>query len=361
MSFPDKLLILLLLTSPLSAQLSPSLDSRTSSIQEPTLSAYNISSTVEEEFAGSTQPPSVSTNPQVVVDEEEQGWPVPENYLYTGDTSLLSSSSCHRSFQLTPLHGAIPQGIKALLDQTTVSLTTTVNFLNLIFQASELRETSVREDIEWYHALIRSMLVGEKPNLVRHALLSFDADPTAPQPQLVLWASKGSSQDIYLQDLTLAWEKLPLLPHDLDQGWFTLLKSNSTSFSSLSKQVLLNDLSSLDTPKWAHGGTYVTNSSGLQWGEAPFLECKEGRFLPGWLLTIVMPFYGLKPDLSPEFRSVKVLSQTCKTIKHSLVCLSFVGPLKGFMENLTEVFLYQKGLQVTSKTDLDCEELLTVS
>lgn len=319
MSFPDKLLILLLLSSLLSAQLSRSFDSGTSSIQEPTPSDPNTSCTVEQELAGSMQPPGVSTNPQAGVEEEEQDWSVPENYLFTGDASLLSSSSCYNSFQMTDQHGAVPQDLKTLLYQTTVSLTNAVNFLNLIFQASELRETSVREDIEWYHALIRSMLVGEKSSLVRHALLSFGADPTAPQPQLVLWASKGSSQDIHLQDLTLAWEKLHLLPHGLNKTWFTLLKSNSPSFPSLSKQILLNDLSTLDTPKWEHGGTYVTNSSGLQWVEAPFLECKEGRFLPGWLLTLSMPFYGLKPDLSPEFRSVTVLSQTSKTLHLSKI------------------------------------------
>ncbi|KAG7327694.1 hypothetical protein KOW79_009300 [Hemibagrus wyckioides] len=301
MSFTDKLLILLILSSLLSAQLSSDFDSRMSFIQEPTPYTSNVSSTEEEELAGSRQPPSVSTNPQVAVEEEEQAWSVPGNYLYTSDASLLSSSRCRNSFQLTAQPGAIPQDIKAHLYEPSVSLTNTVNFLNLIFQASELRETSVREDIEWYHALIRSMLVGERPGLLRNALLSFDADPTAPQPQLVLWASKGSSLDIYLQDLTMAWEKLHLLPHGFNQ---TLLKSNSPFFPGLSKQVLLNDLSTLDTPKWAHGGTYVSNRSGLQWGEAPFLECKEGRYLPGWLLTLSMPFYGLKPDLSPEFRGV---------------------------------------------------------
>ncbi|KAI5626624.1 putative G-protein coupled receptor 158 isoform X1 [Silurus asotus] len=289
--------------------LSPNLNSSTSSSQGPTPSASNARCTVEEELAGNMHSPSVSTNPPVVVKEEEQDWSVPENYLYTGDASLLSSSRCSTSFQLTAQHGAIPHNIKALLYQSSTSLTNTVNFLNLIFQASDLRETSLREDIDWYHSLIRSMLVGERPSLVRNALLSFNADPTTTQPQLVLLASKGLSQDIYLQDLTLAWEKPQSLPHGLNQSWFKLLNSNNPSFSGLSRQVLRNDLSTLDTPKWAHGGTYVTNSSGLQWGEAPFLECMEGRFMPGWLLTLSMPFYGLKPDLSPEFSVSRFLGR----------------------------------------------------
>lgn len=308
MSFSDKLLILLLLSSLVFAQLRFDFDSSTFFTLEPTSSASSVTSTVEDEPAGSMKPTRVSTIPEVAVEEKKQAWSVSESYLYTSDASILSSSSCQNSFQLTAQLGAVPQDIKAQFYQPTVSLTNTVNFLNLIFQASELRETSIREDIEWYHALIRSMLVGERPGLVRNALLSFNADPTGPQPQLVLWASKGSSRDIYLQDLTLAWQKPDILPNGINQSWFTLLKSNSQFLPSLLRQVLKNDLSTLDTPKWAHGGTYVTNGSGLQWGEAPFLECKEGHYLPGWLLTLSMPFYGLKPDLNPEFRSVNVFS-----------------------------------------------------
>uniref|UniRef100_A0A8C1Z9P0 Si:ch211-156l18.8 n=1 Tax=Cyprinus carpio TaxID=7962 RepID=A0A8C1Z9P0_CYPCA len=224
------------------------------------------------------------------------------NYLYTGNSSSLAASTCTQSFQLPVRLGSPPRDLLPLLHQAISSLTNAANFLNLIFQASELRETSVQEDIEWYHALVRAMLEGDRPGLVRRAFLTFDADPMIQQPQLVLRASKGTTQDILLQDLTSAWSSFR--PPAPDQNWFDMFKSSSPPLHALSKRVLLNDLSTLDTPKWARGDSYVINSSGVRWGDAPFLECIDGRFLPGWLLSLSMPFYGLKPDLNPEFRGV---------------------------------------------------------
>uniref|UniRef100_A0A8B9H8Z7 Probable G-protein coupled receptor 158 n=1 Tax=Astyanax mexicanus TaxID=7994 RepID=A0A8B9H8Z7_ASTMX len=307
MGFQVTLLLLPFLLPPLvSAQLRSSSDSDG---LDATSSLSYSSSTAEEELA-SMQMTSIGPSPKVVMKEvdaekedegdkgeekEEEDSSMPENYLYTGDASALSSTRCRRPFQLSPQRGTFPPDLRPLLRQAAVSLTNAANFLNLIFQASELRETSVREDIEWYHALVRGMLEGDRPGLVRRALLTFDADPTAPQPQLVLRASRGPSQDIYLQSL---------ISPPSGHSWFTSLKSSMPPLPGLSKRVLLNDLSTLDTPKWARGDSYITNSSGLRWGETPFLECEDGRYLPGWLLTLSIPFYGLKPDLSPEFRGV---------------------------------------------------------
>ena len=72
--------------------------------------------------------------------------------------------------------------------------------------------------------------------------------------------------------------------------------------AALSKRVLLNDLSTLDTPKWRQGDSYVTNHSGVRWADAPFLDCEDGLFVSDWILTLSTAFYGLKPDLTPEFR-----------------------------------------------------------
>ncbi|XP_065097694.1 metabotropic glycine receptor [Paramisgurnus dabryanus] len=251
----------------------------------------------------STNIPSTSEelSPTVKVNMEEN-LSAAENYLYTGEWSSSVGSTCSKSYQLPIQRGSPPKDLHPFLHQAVASLTNAANFLNLIFQASELRETSVREDIEWYHALVRAMLEGDRPGLVRRAFLTFDADPTIQQPQLVLRASKGLTQDILLQDLTSAWSSL--LPPDPDQSWFNSFKYSSPPLHALSKRVLLNDLSTLETPKWARGDSYVINSSGVQWGESPFLECVDGRLSPGWLISLSMPFYGLKPDLSPEFRGV---------------------------------------------------------
>ncbi|XP_076880786.1 metabotropic glycine receptor [Brachyhypopomus gauderio] len=297
MASPAALLPLLLLPSLLSAP------PNSTSSQDPKVSTQELSpspSTMRSmevgELSGSEESPRAGPTPWVAEKAKDDSSTV-ELYLYNGDASVLTSSTCGQPFRLTSQGGVLPPDLQPLLHQAVVSLTSTANFLNLIFQASELRETSVEEDIEWYHALVRAMLEGDGPGWVRHAVLTFDADPAATQPHLVLRASRGSLQDTYLQDLTLAWEPP-------ESTWFTSLKSKNPPLHGLSKRVLLNDLSTLDTPKWARGDSYVTNSSGLQWGDAPFLECENGHFLPGWLLTLSVPFYGLKPDLNPEFRGV---------------------------------------------------------
>ncbi|XP_051956853.1 probable G-protein coupled receptor 158 [Xyrauchen texanus] len=297
--------LLLLLPCLISAQLSTVSEPEGTSSLEPTsallLPASNTSIIAGKSLSPSILPTSPGPSPTVKVSMGED-WPAAENYLYTGDSSSLASSTCTQPFQLPVQRGAPPRDLPPLLHQAIGSLTNAANFLNLIFQASELREMSVREDIEWYHALVRAMLEGDRPGLVRRAFLTFDADPTIQQPQLVLRASKGSMQDIFLQELTAAWGGL--LPPAPDQSWFNTFKSSPPPHHAMSKQVLLNDLSTLDTPKWAFGDSYVINSSGVHWGKAPFLECEGGRFMPKWLISLSMPFYGLKPDLSPEFRGV---------------------------------------------------------
>ncbi|KAI2659400.1 putative G-protein coupled receptor 158 [Labeo rohita] len=260
--------LLLLLPSLLSAQLTTVSELEdTSSLEFTPTPCLTDPNTVAGKTLSSSALPT--SPPQVKASTEEDRSAV-ENYLYTGNSSSLAASTCTRSFQLPVRLGSPPRDLLPLLHQAIASLTNAANFLNLIFQASELRETSVREDIEWYHALVRAMLEGDRPGLVRRAFLTFDADPTIQQPQLVLRASKGTTQDILLQDLTSAWNGFR--PPAPDQSWFDTFKSSSPPLHALSKRVLLNDLSTLDTPKWARGDSYVINSSGVQWGEAPFLE-----------------------------------------------------------------------------------------
>ncbi|TRY90706.1 hypothetical protein DNTS_002901 [Danionella cerebrum] len=291
---------LLLLPGLISAQLSTASKPEEATILESTRTPnFTDPNSITEKSMSSS--PLDTNSPAVTVSTEEDQSAV-ENYLYSGDAFSLASSTCTNALQLPVQQGSPPRDLLPFLHQAISSLTNAANFLNLIFQASELRETSVREDIEWYHALVRAMLEGDRPGLVRRAFLTFDADPTIQQPQLVLRASKATTQDILLEDLTSAWTSFQ--PPGPEQSWFDWFKSSSPPIYALTKRVLLNDLSTLDTPKWARGDSYVINSSGVQWGQGPFLECLDSHFLPGWLLSLSMPFYGLKPDLSPEFRGV---------------------------------------------------------
>uniref|UniRef100_A0A3B5M519 G protein-coupled receptor 179 n=1 Tax=Xiphophorus couchianus TaxID=32473 RepID=A0A3B5M519_9TELE len=215
-----------------------------------------------------------------------------ETFLYTGDPSTLNMARCSRAYSTKAQTGSLPSNFYAPLQPAQDALANTANFLNMVFQASDLRESTVDEDMEWYHALVRSLLEGDL--LIQRALLTFDADPSVPVPQLVLCATRnptGKQQAILLQDVSKAWESLhPPSPAPDD--------------TSLSKRVLLNDLTTLDTPKWGQGDSYVTNRTGVQYASAPFLDCKDGYFEPGWILTLSTSFYGLKPDLTPEFRGV---------------------------------------------------------
>uniref|UniRef100_A0A803V3G8 G-protein coupled receptors family 3 profile domain-containing protein n=1 Tax=Ficedula albicollis TaxID=59894 RepID=A0A803V3G8_FICAL len=166
----------------------------------------------------------------------------------------------------------------------------------MLFQTNDIREASVAEDVEWYQALVRSLAEGHP--WVRRAVLALDAHPLAPKPRLMLQATKGDGQ-ILLQDVSSAAPSLGNL--SWDNEWFNALKAQRVP--ALRKRVLSNDLRSLETPKWQRGDSYVGDPGHVRWSP-PFLECREGQFLPTWVVTLSSAFYGLKPDLSPEFKGV---------------------------------------------------------
>ncbi|XP_032934521.2 probable G-protein coupled receptor 179 isoform X2 [Catharus ustulatus] len=166
----------------------------------------------------------------------------------------------------------------------------------MLFQTNDIREASVAEDVEWYQALVRSLAEGHP--WVRRAVLALDAHPLAPKPRLMLQATKGDGQ-ILLQDVSNAAPSLGNL--SWDNEWFNALKAQRVP--ALRKRVLSNDLRSLETPKWQRGDSYVGDPGHVRWSP-PFLECREGQFLPTWVVTLSSAFYGLKPDLSPEFKGV---------------------------------------------------------
>ncbi|XP_023811466.1 probable G-protein coupled receptor 158 isoform X2 [Oryzias latipes] len=298
--------LLLLLTASINAQLTSDFE---------TVNATEASRNVTRSSELSTDPngssfPTIPSEPAGTPTEaptEEDDWSAAETFLYTGDPSILKVARCSRSYSAPGQAGPLPANFLAPLQAALDALANTANFLNMIFQASDLRESTVQEDMEWYHALVRALL--EADVLIQQSLLTFDPDPTALAPQLVLRASRNSTakvQNIVLQDLSKAWESLHPPAPAPDDGWFRELKFSESNQprATLSKRVLLNDLNTLDTPKWGQGDSYVTNCSGVRWANSPFLDCKDGRFVPGWVLTLSTSFYGLKPDLTPEFRGV---------------------------------------------------------
>ncbi|KAE8300597.1 putative G-protein coupled receptor 179 [Larimichthys crocea] len=306
-------LLLLLLPSLLRAQVTSNFtsgvkleaDNTTDSLTNST-GASDISTSPSTSIQ-SPEPTGFAATPSQAPTEEEDDWSPAETFMYTGEPSTLEAARCSRAYSPPRQTGSLPISFSAPLRPALDALANTANFLNMIFQASDLRESTVEEDMEWYHALVRALL--EADVLIQRALLTFDADPTAPVPQLVLRASrnpKAKVQTIILQDLSKAWESLHPPAPAPDDSWFRRFKfpESNQPIAALSKRVLLNDLTTLDTPKWRQGDSYVTNRSGVCWATAPFLDCTDGHFTPGWMLTLSTSFYGLKPDLTPEFRGV---------------------------------------------------------
>ncbi|XP_045932421.1 probable G-protein coupled receptor 158 [Micropterus dolomieu] len=293
--------LLLLLPLLLRAQLTPNLTSGV------TVEADNRTDSLTNNTGTSDNSTSPSMTPSQAPTVQEDDWSPAETFMYTGDPTTLKMARCSRAYSPPGQTGSLPFSFSDSLRPALGALANTANFLNMIFQASDLRESTVQEDMEWYHALVRALL--EADVLIQRALFTFDADPASPVPQLVLSASRNMTakvQTIILQDLSKAWESLHPPAPAPDDSWFRSFKfSESTQLTSaLSKRILLNDLSTLDTPKWRFGDSYVTNHSGVRWASAPFLDCKDGCFVPGWMLTLSTSFYGLKPDLTPEFRGV---------------------------------------------------------
>lgn len=303
--------VLLLLTSLIRAQVTqewpPGTMLDVTNTTDPLMNSTRTSE-IFTNSSGSSNPTELSEiagTPSEAPTEAEDDWSPADTFLYTGDPSTLKMARCSRAYSTRGQSGPLPSNFNAPLQPALDALANTANVLNMIFQASDLRESTVQEDMEWYHALVRALL--EADMLIQRALLTFDADPAAQLPQLVLRATRNTTakvQTIILQDLSKAWESLHPPAPAPDDSWFRRLKfpESIQLIPALSKRVLLNDLNTLDTPKWAQGDSYVTNRSGVRWASSPFLDCKNGRFVPGWVLTLSTSFYGLKPDLTPEFR-----------------------------------------------------------
>uniref|UniRef100_A0A8C6A1H8 G protein-coupled receptor 179 n=1 Tax=Marmota marmota marmota TaxID=9994 RepID=A0A8C6A1H8_MARMA len=204
-------------------------------------------------------------------------------FLYSGDTQQLLGANCSERYEA--LGAEARPGLPQVLQRAAGTLTQAANFLNMLLQANDIRESSVEEDVEWYQALVRSVAEGD-PRAYR-ALLIFNPPPGASHLQLALQATRIGEETI-LQDLSgnrMQEESSAEEPDSLP----------------LQKRVLTNDLRSLNSPKWPQGDGYVGDIQQVRLS-SPFLECQEGQLRPGWLITLSATFYGLKPDLSPEVR-----------------------------------------------------------
>ncbi|KAM3860469.1 G protein-coupled receptor 158a [Diretmus argenteus] len=217
-------------------------------------------------------------------------------FLHTADSTILKHANCSRRYELTSLRGrshASPHdSVSSALD-TVVHAT---NFLNMILQANRSREESIRRDIEWYHALVRSILTGD--DKIHRAVVTFNTDPSAAGPSVLLQATRAGGE-IVLQDLSgVAHQHLN--NRMVDTEWYHDVKDRKKPV--FHKRVLSQDLKSVDN-SLKQGESFIPDKTHVKWS-APYLECENGNFIPRWLLTLSAAFYGLKPNLTPEFRGV---------------------------------------------------------
>lgn len=215
-------------------------------------------------------------------------------FLHSGDSNTLKHANCSRRYELTSLRGR-SQGtqhvsMRGVLD-TVLHAT---NFLNMILQANRSRQHSLQRDIEWYHAVVRSILEGDAK--IHRAVVTFSAESPADGPFMLLQATRAGAE-IILQDLSTEAHH-HLHNRSTDNEWYHGVRDKQQP--TFHKRVLSQDVKSADN-SLRRGESFIPDKTHVKWS-APYLECDNGNFVPRWLLTLSAPFYGLKPSLAPVFR-----------------------------------------------------------
>nr|XP_044618323.1 probable G-protein coupled receptor 158 [Equus asinus] len=220
------------------------------------------------------------------------------SYLYTGDSHQLKRANCSGRYELAGLPGKSPAlasshpSLHGALD----TLTHATNFLNMMLQSNKSREQNLQDDLEWYQALVRSLLEGE-PSISRAAITFSTESLSAPAPQVFLQATREESR-ILLQDLSSSAHHLANAT--LETEWFHGLRRKWRTH--------LHRRGSNQGPRglghsWRRRDGLGGDKSHVKWSP-PYLECENGSYKPGWLVTLSAAFYGLQPNLVPEFRGV---------------------------------------------------------
>ncbi|XP_069067463.1 metabotropic glycine receptor [Pleurodeles waltl] len=214
------------------------------------------------------------------------------SFLYTGDSQELRHLNCSRRYELAGVpHTSSHPSLQGALD----TLIHATNFLNMILQSNKSREQNLQGDMEWYHALVRSVLEGNSDIL--RAAITFHMDPMSPTPHVFLQATRKESQ-IHLQDLSSSAQLLANAT--IETEWFNTFKGKWRPH--MHKRLLSTGPKSLEN-SWKKGDGFAADKTHIRWS-SPFLECENGIYKPHWVLTLSAAFYGLKPNLVPEFRGV---------------------------------------------------------
>lgn len=230
------------------------------------------------------------TERTVVAHKIEEDLPrVVTAFLHTGDSATLEHVNCSRRYELSSLRGGSQVASHYSLHSVLDTMAHATNFLNMLLQANRSREQTVRGDIQWYHALVRSMLEGDPK--IHRAVVSFHAESSTPGPHVLLQATRTDT-DIVLQDLSSSAAAHRLKNRTPDSEWYN-------EFRDRRKPHGFRRGVSRDARGTQEG--YLLDKDQIKWS-APYLECENGNFVPFWLLTLSAGFYGLRANSAPEFR-----------------------------------------------------------
>uniref|UniRef100_A0A673X1V8 G protein-coupled receptor 158 n=1 Tax=Salmo trutta TaxID=8032 RepID=A0A673X1V8_SALTR len=247
--------------------------------KNPTM--YSTQNINKESMQHPTYYPGPFTERTIVAHKIEEDLPrVVTAFLHTGDSSALEQVNCSRRYELSSLRGGTNVASHYFLHSVLDTMAHATNFLNMILQANRSREHSLRRDIHWYHALVRSILEGDPK--IHRAVVTFHTDAPTPGPHVFLQATRTEGE-VVLQDLSNSAHH-HLKSRSPESEWF-------------------NERASSRDPVVATQNGYILDKSQIKWS-APYLECEHGNFVPHWLLTLSAGFYGLKTNSAPEFRGV---------------------------------------------------------
>lgn len=225
---------------------------------------------------------------------EEQVPRVVTAFLHTGDSSTLKHANCSRRYELGVLRGRTRGDAHHSMRSVLDTVLHATNFLNMILQTNRSRDQSPRRDMEWYHALVRSILEGDLK--IYRAVVTLSAEFPPDGPPVYLQATRAAGE-IILQDLSSTAHHM-LKNKTADTEWYH--EHRNKKKPHLQKRVLSQDFAAFDASV-RNGESYITDKTQIHWS-APYLECENGNFIPRWLLTLSAGFYGLKPNRNPDFR-----------------------------------------------------------
>uniref|UniRef100_A0A8C1KA57 G protein-coupled receptor 158a n=1 Tax=Cyprinus carpio TaxID=7962 RepID=A0A8C1KA57_CYPCA len=217
-------------------------------------------------------------------------------FLHTGDSSTLKHANCSSRYELAVSRGRTRGDAHHAMRSVLDTVLHATNFLNMILQTNKSRHHSPRRDMEWYHALVRSILEGDIK--IHRAVVTLSTESPPEGPPVYLQATRAGGE-IILQDLSSTAHHI-LKIRTADTEWYHEHKNKKKTH--LQKRVLSQDFASFDASV-RNGESYITDKTQIHWS-APYLECKNGNFIPRWLLTLSAGFYGLKPNRNPDFRGV---------------------------------------------------------